>query len=286
MKLKRLILFVLGLFILSVFSHAADDYKEIPDHLTIAKSGGGPICRFKSATPEMTLPGIENGIESTEIKYPVGNYAGRDVDFYDLFKIALTSKDPYEKARNTAFAARCAKFSGHSAETYYSSDNYWPLHLAVVYEHEDLVNYFVGTLKWKVDAYSSMTGSRTALILTAAKAKEKMTKNLVGFGADVDYRDDYLKTAAVYAKEGMKDPTTPATKKQIYERIHNYLKPLMTADADVIDQLIQKAATRALKYELTDKERLAENIGKIFGNPIFMDGWKLFGFGKGKYGLG
>jgi hypothetical protein len=269
MKLKKLIMFVWGLFILVAVSYAAPRPPEKIPNPTFEQYVNSPcmLCGFEGGKPEDTLPSIEN----PDIKYPIGDYAGRDMLFLDLLKFALTSKDPYEKARNTAFVGKCAKlFTKRSVLNCVTEQFYTPLDLAAFYEHESLVNYFVKTLGFPIEYENYKGGNRTSLMIVAAKAKEKMTKQLIGLGANPDYRDVFLKSAADYAKEGMEEATS-ATLKQTYKRIYDYLVSRMTADAGEIKELIQNAVRRAVKYAFTE-EQIRKTIKKISDDDIFRDG--------------
>jgi hypothetical protein len=283
MRFKKLILPVLGLFVLSIVSHAGSITKDdgIPETIKIIPSGQEHQCDLRDAPADYHFDSFD------KVNFPkghyIGDYAHSTPEYYELAEKALTEKNKTERDKATVLVALCARkckiCSGYRIKDHY----YNLLQLAGYYGNTVLADYLVNKAKWDVNDGAIKTGD-TALILASGSKipankdeKEKIVKKLVeGLGADVNIRNYKSKTPAIIAKEAYDRAVEKGNieLKNIFSSIYKYLEPKTSKDPKVIGEMIHDAANRAVNYALTDKESIAKTIAKIADTSIFRDGMK------------
>jgi hypothetical protein len=268
MRLKKLILPLLGLFVLNTAFAGFPQEKDI-------------IIEPDSTSQPCSLRGLKSDFEFSsfkdpKIKHTLGDYADKTYQYYDLAKIALTSPNEEERDKVTVLLGLCAKkcktCKGYRTKKYY----YNLLQLAGYFGNETLADYLVNKLGWNINDGFGKTGD-TPLSLASGSGKmekEAVEKFVEVWGADVNIRNHESKTPAMVAKEEAESAT--GREKQILLSIFKYLEAKTSTSAEVINTMIQDATSRAVKYALTDKESIAKAIAKIADAPIFRDGMKWF----------
>ena len=251
MRLKKLILPVLGLFVLGTLSYAAIPFKitfkasceevEIP-------------CNFTKQTPESEHPSLTD----SAYKFKMGKYAGQVISAWTLLENALT--------KNDKVATEIVKYCVRSKKDVSGRTNKEGLNLLLVTSYyngenaENITKYLLQEAKWNVNAKNSLNtykaNSRTPLAAAAEINSKDRAKFLVGFNANhrIQVYDENRDMMVIeFAEE--KGPA-----------VYAFLKTIKETAA-----LMQDAFRENINFAMTNKDEFSRLMEKVKSNGIVSD---------------
>jgi hypothetical protein len=257
MRLKKLIAFLLCLFVLSALSYAG----FIPQIIFKATSSGNDVrCNFTKQTPESEYPSLTD----SNYKFKVGQYAGRSMSVWELSEIALKKNDRVA----TEILKYCVRSNNHGDLQGRTNENGLTLLQVAAYYNgknaDDIIKYLIEKHNWEVDAAASLNTyyitTRTALAAATEVDNKERAKFLVGYKANplVEIYDNSLESMTVFK----------FAKEKESHKVYTYFETLKLGD---IVGMVQDAAYKNINYAMTNKDEFSRLMEKIKSNGIVAD---------------
>jgi hypothetical protein len=264
MKLKKLILSVLGLFILAVASHAAKNPAD-PSFKPVLKAGNyASECHLKNTTlgkyyPSLTDPDYKFTVPEKYIK--VGN------DTFEILDEAINKNDRVA-AEVVKYCLRSGTSAVNTTEginistvlSFYGGKN------AV-----DIIKYIMSRKTWHDEAFiisPLKESSRTPIAISSEYGRKDVVKLLLE--APDEYRANPYAKVMDYLEDSrgkMKDSFDLAANDEIL-KILRTIKPTAA--------LIEDAVRKSLNYAMTNEKWILKAMRETADNSISRDVFRLF----------
>jgi hypothetical protein len=271
MKLKKLILSVLGLFVLVAVSYAAGDPNLPPNYKPRLKSysnGSATWCNFSKADPDKEYPGVID--PNYKFKFPA-----RYIKVSSVFELLDDAVNKNDKIA-TELVAWCMRAGSVIRNidgipfviviSFYESPNSVKI-IRHLMENDQWMNESTTYLPFRGSTRTDITiaseyGHKEILKALLTPAPKNKTYNPNPYAKVMDYLEDQ--------KGKMKDSFDFA-RKNSHIQVLELLKKVPKTTA-----LIEDAARKTINYAMTNEKWILRAMREIADNSIFRDGLRLF----------
>jgi hypothetical protein len=257
MRLKKLILPLLGLFILSALSYAAGARPQLT--FKASREAVEIWCNFTKQTPESEHPSLTTGKP-----FKVGQYAGRTLSAWELLENALKKEDNVA----TELIKYCVRGNNKGNIGNRINENF--LNLVYVSSYyggdnaDDIIKYIMDNFKWDINIpdhfyYEGKKEKRTALACAADIDNAKTAELLVKL------KENPANPFVVVSDNGQNITVIEFAKRKGPE----VYKVLLTVEQT--SAMIQNAVYKTINYAMTNKDEFSRLMEKIKSNGIVAD---------------